>query len=450
MLSTTNPFTLKNIADYQYFSKEKIETAIQKSSDAFEKWSEISVSERLNFIKSLINTLTKNKQLLAETAVAEMGKPLKQALAELHKCKLLCEFYLQNSDFFLTGRKINTDGCESYTKYEPLGVVLGIMPWNFPYWQVFRFVIPTIIAGNTVLLKHSSNVAGCSILLEKLFTEAGFPENVYQNLLIPGSDVKKVIENKTVKAISLTGSEKAGASAASAAANQIKKAVLELGGSNALIVLNDADLEKTIPEAVIARFQNTGQSCIAAKRFLVQRGVYDTFMEGFTAQVAALKSGDPMNENTYIGPMARVDLAEEVEKQVNDSVAMGAKIVLGGKRNNAFYEPTILTNVTPDMPVFSQEVFGPAVPVIPFDTFEEAVALSNQSDFGLGVSIFTSDIEAIKEKVHRFQEGAVFINALVKSDPALPFGGIKRSGYGRELSMEGIHEFVNVKTVYIK
>ncbi|MFP5436219.1 MAG: NAD-dependent succinate-semialdehyde dehydrogenase [Bacteroidia bacterium] len=450
MFETKNPFSLKKISDYQYIKTDITKKYVTKSAAAHVVWKTKNVDQRLNFIKNLANTLTINRQLLAETAVNEMGKPITQALAEVDKCKILCEFYLQNSEKFLSPKKITSDGTESYVLYEPLGVILGIMPWNFPYWQVFRFAIPTIIAGNTVMVKHASNVAGCAQLIEKLFTEAGFPDHIYTNIYVEGSSVKEIIAQPEIQAISLTGSEKAGASAATAAAADIKKAVLELGGSNALIVLADADIEKTVIEAVTARFQNTGQSCIAAKRFLVHQSVYDTFLEKFTTAVAALKSGDPMDKDTYIGPLARVDLAEEVEKQVNKSVAMGAKIVLGGKRNNAFYEPTILTNVTPGMPVFSQEVFGPAVPVMAFNTFEEAVELSNGTEFGLGVSVFTEGIAAIKEKLHLFEEGAVFINALVKSDPALPFGGVKRSGFGRELAEDGIKEFVNVKTVYIK
>ena len=450
MFSTYNPSNLQKISDYQYIDSAEIENIIQKSNGIFMQWGKNNLAERLNFIKILINSLTKNKDLLTKTASEEMGKPLKQSVAEIDKCMVLCQFYLQKADFFLKPDKINADGTESYVNYEPLGVILGVMPWNFPYWQVFRFAIPTIIAGNTVVVKHASSVAGCAQLIEEVFTEAGFPDGVYKNLLIEGKQVKEVIEHPHVKAISLTGSEKAGASVAAIAAAKIKKSVLELGGSNGLIILADANLETTIPEAVKARFQNTGQSCIAAKRFFVHASIYKEFIEEFTKQVAALKMGDPMQDDVYIGPMARVELAEEIEKQVNKSVAMGAMIVLGGVRDNAFYTPTILTNVTPDMPVFNEEVFGPAVPVIPFDTFEEVLALSNKSNFGLGVSIFTADIEAIKQKIYLFEEGAVFINAMVKSDPALPFGGVKRSGFGRELAENGIKEFVNVKTVYIK
>jgi succinate-semialdehyde dehydrogenase/glutarate-semialdehyde dehydrogenase len=450
MFSIVNPFNSSFLSEHQYISDSEAEKLTQKSAQSFAAWGVMEVSDRLNFIKTLIFTLTKQQHLLANQCSKEMGKPINQSKAEVEKCKLLCEYYLNNAESFLKNQKIDTDGSESFLKYEPLGVILGVMPWNFPYWQVFRFAIPAIIAGNTVLVKHASNVAGCAILLEGLFTEAGFPERVYQNLLISGDQVKAVIDNPIVKGVSLTGSEKAGASVASAAAAQIKKAVLELGGSNGLIVLADADLDTAIPIAVNARMQNAGQSCIAAKRFFVHSNIYNEFVERYAKEVKALKLGDPMDDATDMGPLARIDLAKEVEEQVNKSVSMGAKVVLGGKRSDAFYEPTILTNVTIDMPVFSEEVFGPAVPILSFDTFEEAVALSNKTNFGLGVSVFTSDVESLKIKLHLFEEGAVFINAMVKSDPALPFGGVKRSGYGRELAENGIKEFVNVKTVYIK
>jgi len=450
MFSILNPFNKTFLSEHQYFTDDHVKKILQNSSETAENWSSTNVQQRLNFIKTLVFSLTKSQQKLAELCSLEMGKPIKQSIAEVEKCRLLCEYYLKNAEEYLKNRQIATDGSESFVTYEPLGVILGVMPWNFPYWQVFRFAIPAIVAGNTVVVKHASNVAGCAILIEELFKDAGFPDGVYTNLLIAGDQVKEVIDNPVISAVSVTGSEKAGTSVASAAAAHVKKAVLELGGSNALIVLEDADLETTVPVAITARFQNTGQSCIAAKRFLVHSSIYDAFMEKFIKGVADLKSGDPMSEDTYIGPLARVDLAEDVEKQVNDSVAMGAEIVLGGKRTDAFYEPTVLTNVTPDMPVFKDEVFGPAVPVISFDTFEEAVQLSNKTEFGLGVSVFTKDVDGFKEKISLFKEGAVFINAMVKSDPALPFGGVKRSGFGRELAKEGLLEFVNVKTVYIK
>jgi succinate-semialdehyde dehydrogenase/glutarate-semialdehyde dehydrogenase len=450
MFSINNPYNSAFLSQHQYITNDEAAQIVQLSHKTHTFWKDRTVTERLNFIKSLANALTKQQHLLAKQCTAEMGKPISQSVAEVQKCKTLCEYYLSNAEKFLASKKIDTDGSESYVVYESLGIILGVMPWNFPYWQVFRFAIPAIIAGNTVVVKHASNVAGCAIMIEELFKEAGFPDGVYKNLLISGSQVKDIIEHDAVKAVSLTGSEKAGASVASIAANQIKKAVLELGGSNALIICEDADLDDAVSVAVNARFQNAGQSCIAAKRFFVHSSIFDAFIEKFTKAVSALKSGDTLDEDTYMGPLARIDLAKDVEEQVNKSVAMGAKLLLGGKRTDAFYEPAILIDVTTEMPIFKEEVFGPAVPVLPFTTFEEAVALSNKTDFGLGVSIFTKDVESLKTKLHLFEEGAVFINAMVKSDPALPFGGVKRSGYGRELAEDGIKEFVNIKTIYIK
>jgi len=448
--NTVNPFNNNLLANYQYLNALELSATLNVNKESFTKWSVLNVKKRLDFIKNLAFVLTRQQHLLAEMCTNEMGKPIKQSIAEVQKCKLLCEYYIENSENFLAPNDIQTDGSESFVTYEPLGVILGVMPWNFPYWQVFRFAIPAIIAGNTVVVKHASNVAGCAQLLESIFLEAGFPKGVYQNIMVSSDQVEEVIQNPIIKAVSLTGSEKAGAAVASAAAKEIKKAVLELGGSNALIICEDADLDKAVPIAVTARMQNAGQSCIAAKRFFVHESLFDAFITKFKEGVEKMKMGDPMLQDTEIGPLARVDLAEDIEKQVNKSVNMGAKIITGGKRNDAFYEPTVLVNVTIDMPVFNEEVFGPAVPVMSFKTFEEAVELSNKTNFGLGVSVFTEDINGIKEKLHLFEEGAVFINAMVKSDPALPFGGVKRSGYGRELAENGIKEFLNVKTVYIK
>lgn len=450
MFSINNPFDLSFLSEHQYVTDNQTQYDIEISQKTFVKWKLVSVAERLKFIKNLIFVLTKKQHYLACQCSLEMGKPIKQSIAEVEKCRLLCEFYIDNAENFLSDQPITTDAKESFVVYEPLGVILGVMPWNFPYWQVFRFAVPAIIAGNTVVVKHASNVAGCGAMLEQLFTEAGFPDGVYQNLLISGGQIEKVIENPFIKAVSLTGSEKAGSSVASAAAKHIKKAVLELGGSNAFIICEDADLDTAITLAVNARMQNTGQSCIAAKRFIVHKSIYDKFIKGFKKGVEALNVGNPLDETTDVGPMARADLAEGIEKQVNESVKMGAVIITGGNRKDAFYEPTILTGVTAGMPVFKEEVFGPVAAVMVYEDFDEAVSLSNATEFGLGVSIFTQNVAAIKQKLHLFEEGAVFINAMVKSDPALPFGGVKKSGYGRELSENGIKEFVNIKTVYIK
>jgi succinate-semialdehyde dehydrogenase/glutarate-semialdehyde dehydrogenase len=317
MFSLTNPYTGKKITEYQYFTADSIAAATQEASQAYSQWRNLSIDNRLKFIKNLIASLDKSKNKLSIKCSEEMGKPVKQAVAEVEKCIMLCNYYLDNAKAFLAPTPAPSDAVESYIVYEPLGVVLGVMPWNFPYWQVFRFAIPTIIAGNTVMVKHASNVAGCALLIEQLFQDAGFPDGVYKNLLISGDQVEAVIKDPAIRAVSLTGSEKAGASVASAAASHIKKAVLELGGSNAFIVCADADMEKAVPIAVTARMQNTGQSCIAAKRFLVQTSVYDNFLDEFKKQVEALKEGDPMDDKTDVGPLARVDLAEEIEKQVN-------------------------------------------------------------------------------------------------------------------------------------
>lgn len=449
MFSIHNPFDLTFLAQYQYFTDNQVDYKLEISRKSFDNWRFLTIHDRIKFIKNLIFVLTNKADLLTNQCTLEMGKPIKQSQAEVKKCISLCEYYMANAIIFLKPQNVDSGENESFITYEPLGTILGVMPWNFPYWQVFRFAIPAILAGNTVVVKHASNVPGCAQLIEDMFTEAGFPEGVYQNLLISGKQVERIIDDPVIKGVSVTGSEKAGAEVAARAAKNIKKAVLELGGSNAFIVLQDADIDKAAEIAVNARMQNTGQSCIAAKRFLVHEAVYEDFIEKFRAGVEALTSGDPMNEDTDIGPLARVDLAEEVEKQVAKSVDMGAKVITGHKRTNAFYEPTIVIDVTPDMPVFEQETFGPVAAVIKFKTFEEAVQLSNGTNFGLGVTVFTRDIEFIKSKAAMFDEGAVFINAMVKSDPALPFGGVKRSGFGRELAENGIKEFVNVKTVFI-
>jgi len=412
-------------------------------------WKQLSIKNRISFLPQLAKLLLENKQEYATCIVTEMHKPISQAIAEVEKCALLCNYYYENAETFLATKNIKTEAFESFVTNEPLGVILGVMPWNFPFWQVFRFAVPTIIAGNTVVVKHASNVPKSAELIQEIFEQAGFPKGCYQDLPIPSSEVAAVIANPIVKAVSLTGSEHAGIAVATEAGKHLKKCVLELGGSNAFIILEDANLEKAVAIAVNARMQNAGQSCIAAKRFLVHENIATDFISRFTKAVQELKTGDALDLNTQIGSLARVDLAEDLELQVQKSIQMGAKLILGGNRKGAFYEPTILTKVTTEMPVFNEETFGPVAAIVTFKTVEEAIKLSNQSDFGLGVSIFTQDIDFIKTKISDFNEGAVFINEMVKSDPRLPFGGVKKSGYGRELSEDGIKEFVNVKTVVI-
>ena len=412
-------------------------------------WRKLSVQNRISFLPQLAKLLLENKEEYATCITTEMHKPISHAIAEVEKCALLCNYYFENAELFLATKSIKTEATESFVTFEPLGVILGVMPWNFPFWQVFRFAVPTIIAGNTVVVKHASNVPKSANLIQEIFEKAGFPKGCYQDLPISSSEVANIIANPIIKAVSLTGSEQAGIAVATEAGKHLKKCVLELGGSNAFIVLEDANLEKAVAIAVTARMQNAGQSCISAKRFLVHEKIVEEFVSKFEIAIQNLKTGNPLDKETQIGSLARVDLAEELEIQVKKSIQMGAKLIVGGNRKDAFYEPTILTEVTIEMPVFKEETFGPVAAIITFNTLEEAIQLTNQSEFGLGVSVFTQDIDFIKTKISDFNEGAVFINEMVKSDPRLPFGGIKKSGYGRELAEEGVKEFVNIKTVVI-
>ena len=426
-----------------------MENKLELSRDTQAIWQKETLEHRISFLPKLAKTLSENKQQYAECITNEMHKPITQAIAEVEKCALLCTYYYENATQFLATKHIKTDASESFVTYEPLGVILGVMPWNFPFWQVFRFAVPSLTAGNTVVVKHASNVPKSAKLIQTIFDDAGFPKGCYQDLPIPSAEVAQIIANPMIKAVSLTGSEQAGIAVATEAGKHLKKCVLELGGNNAFIVLEDANLEKAVAIAVNARMQNAGQSCIASKRFLVHENIEEAFVSQLKTAVQKLKTGNPLDKTTEIGALAREDLAEELEIQVRKSIEMGAKLVCGGKRTYAFYEPTILTNVSVKMPVFKEETFGPVVAITTFKTLEEAIELSNTSEFGLGVSVFTQDIETIKKHISSFNEGAVFINEMVKSDPRLPFGGIKKSGYGRELSEDGIREFVNVKTVVI-
>lgn len=427
-----------------------METTITRANETYAAWNNLPLNDRLIFLPILAQHLLENKTVYAAVITSEMQKPIAQAIAEVEKCALLCTYYFENASSFLSAKTIKTEASESFVTYEPLGVILGIMPWNFPFWQVFRFAIPALVCGNTVVVKHASNVPKCAQLLQDLFEEAGFPLGCYQNLALSSTEVAAVIAHPIIKAVSLTGSEFAGKAVAAIAGKHLKKCVLELGGNNAFIVLEDADLKAAVAIAVNARMQNTGQSCIAAKRFLVHESIADAFIFQFKTELQNLKTGDVFDKATQIGPLARLDLATALDNQVQKSIVMGAQLILGGTRDGAFYAPTLLTKVTPQMPVFTEETFGPVAAITTFSNLDEAIALSNQSNFGLGVSIFTQDIAKIKTKIAAFNEGAVFINEMVKSDPRLPFGGVKNSGYGRELAEEGLKEFVNTKTVFIK
>jgi succinate-semialdehyde dehydrogenase/glutarate-semialdehyde dehydrogenase len=448
-LKSINPYTNQTINESEEYSDEKVEKLLNESAEAFGEWKTTGFEHRSILMEKVAGLLRRDIDRFAMSITSEMGKPIKESRAEVEKCAWVCEYYAKNASSFLSPDSIETDAKKSYISYEPLGTILGVMPWNFPFWQVFRFCVPTIMAGNTVVLKHASNVQICARNIEEVFRDSGFPSGVFTNLVIGSGRVEKVIKHEAIKAVSLTGSEGAGQKVAGIAAVEIKKSLLELGGSNSFIVLDDADIKKAAATGVKARFQNAGQSCIAAKRFIVHEKVSDNFITEFLREMKKLKTGDPSKEITDIGPLASIEQAEKVEEQMSISVGMGARLISGGKRDKAGFMPALLSDVLPGMPLFDEEVFGPVAPVTIVQSAGEAVVLANASKFGLGVSLFTRDLEKAGKLAHEFHDGAVFINAMVKSDPRLPFGGTKRSGYGRELSSQGIREFVNVKTVYI-
>jgi len=446
---TINPFHQSPIKSFQKHDISIVNELIETTHQSFLDQKNLDISIRGDRLMALSKLLEKNKQVLGELMTKEMGKPVNQAISEVEKCIWVCEYYVENAVKFLSPKTIETEAYESYVTYEPLGVILAIMPWNFPLWQVFRFLAPALMIGNTVLLKHAPNVLGTALRLQGLVDQAGFDKGTLQNLIIDVALVEKVISHKYVKGVTLTGSETAGQSVAEIAGKNLKKCVLELGGSNAFIVHQDAQIDKAVEIGVQARMQNNGQSCIAAKRFIIHNSIFEEYLERYKNVLKSLKCGDPMLESTDIGPLARPDLADKLETQVKKSIKAGAKLVMGGQREGALYYPTILASVKPGMPAFDEELFGPVSSFIGYNHIEEAVSLSNLSTFGLGVSIFTQNLDLAKSLISKFEDGAVFINELVKSDPRLPFGGTKRSGYGRELSLDGLREFVNIKTVYI-
>lgn len=449
MIKSINPYNQETVYEVAELDIKEVESGIDKADEQYKIWKEVSFSERSILMKAAGNEMRKNAREYAEIITQEMGKPITQSLAEIEKCADLCDYYAEHASEHLADKIIETEAHKSFVSYEPIGIVLAIMPWNYPFWQVMRFAIPALMAGNVGILKHASNVMKSAMSIEKIFEKAGFPTGCFTNLPIGSKRIEEIIKNPKVKAVTLTGSEAAGRSVAAIAGSEIKKTVLELGGSNALVVFADCNLQETVKTCVQARFQNAGQSCIAGKRLLVEYSIAAEFTKAFLEEVKQLQPGDPLRKETTIGTMAREDLAVELEKQLQDALDKGAAILLGGKRNKAYFEPTVLGNVTTEMSVFKEEVFGPLIGITTFKNEEEAVALSNSSPFGLGVTIFTEDFEKASRLVPKFDEGAVFVNELVKSDQRLPFGGTKSSGYGRELSQDGIQEFVNKKTVYI-
>jgi len=443
------PFNQTEIAEYKIMSDAEIDTALATSEKVFPYWSSMPFEERAEVLKNVASLLLERKEKLALLITSEMGKVLKESIAEIEKCALGCNFYAEQAQNFLKDESIATSYKKSLVAYQPIGAVLAIMPWNFPFWQVFRFAAPTLMAGNVALLKHSPNVCGCSLAIQQLFEEAGADCGVFQSLIADTDVTEKILKSNIVQAVSLTGSERAGSSVASIASAQIKKSVLELGGSDAFIVLADADIEKAAEAAVTSRMQNAGQSCIAAKRFLVVQDVLGDFTEAVKSVIQKLRQGNPYDESITTGPMARLDLAEKLQQQMLASVSKGAEIALGGEVSGCNYQPTLLLNVQPGMPAFDEETFGPLFSMIKVKDEKEAVAMANNSRYGLGGNIWTKDLDKGIGLARQINSGSVFINSMVKSEPALPFGGIKKSGYGRELGKQGIMEFVNVKTITV-
>jgi acyl-CoA reductase-like NAD-dependent aldehyde dehydrogenase len=451
-LQSINPATEEVLATFEEFSSNQLDQALDRTMQAFDRWRRVSFAERSKLMRGAADHLREQKARLAGLISAEMGKPIVEAESEIEKCAWNCDFYADNGEQFLAPQSTPSNAAESYVAFEPLGPVLAIMPWNFPFWQVLRFAAPTLMAGNTALLKHASNVSQCALAIEETFLAAGFPEGVFQTLLVSSQQTEVLIDDPRIRAVTLTGSDITGSKVGAASGRALKKSVLELGGSDPFIVLADADVTAAAETGVRARNQNAGQSCIAAKRFIVVESVADEFEQRFNDGVAHLKIGDPMQRETQIGPLARGDLRDSLEEQVRRSVDEGAHVALGGHRREGrgyFYAPTVLTRATPVMTAAREETFGPVAAVMRARDADEAVTIANQTPFGLGASLWTRDIDRARSLARRIQVGSVFINGMVASDPRLPFGGIKRSGYGRELSAFGIREFVNIQTIWI-
>lgn len=452
-IRSINPSTKKVEKVFEEYSLEVVFNLIDDIDNAFQYWKETSFDERSILMKNVAKILKENKREFAKIAVTEMGKPITQAISEIEKCAWVCEFYSENAEDFLQKEMIQTDASESYIQFDPLGIIFAIMPWNFPYWQIFRFAAPALMAGNACLLKHASNVPMCALKIEEIFKEAQFPQNLFRTILIGSTEVEEIINHPKVKAVTLTGSEYAGRQVARYCGKLLKKSVMELGGSDPFIILEDADIDLAVKTGINARLINNGQSCIAAKRFIVVEKVYDEFEKKFVDLMSKVKVGNPMEETTELGPIAREDLLIELENQIENSVENGAVILCGGKRINSeglFFEPTVLANVRKGMPAYEEEIFGPVASLIKVKDDKEAIEIANDTKFGLGASLWTNNIEKAKKFAGQIEAGSVFINGMVKSDPRLPFGGVKNSGYGRELSHYGIKEFVNIKTVWIR
>jgi len=449
---TIDPATGAELGRYPGLDSAGIDRALDAAARAQAAWAEVPIAERAALLRGLGRLLRDEAEAHATLISREMGKPVTEALAEVRKCALTCDYYADHVEEFLADQPVQTEASASYVTYEPLGVVLAVMPWNFPYWQVIRFAAPTLAAGNGGLLKHASNVTGCALAIADVIRRAGFPDALFQTLVLTGhGQVDEIIADPRVAAVTLTGSEGAGASVAAAAGKALKKTVLELGGSDPFVVLGDADIEQVAPLAVRARFVNTGQSCLCAKRFPVEGTVIDEFEQRVSDLVAALRVGDPLDPATQIGPLAKPSFVDDIDRQVSESISMGARIIAGGYRIEGpgnYYAPTVLADVTPEMPVFREETFGPVMAIVRADDAAHAIRLADDTRYGLAASVWTADMERGLELGRGIHSGALFINAVVVSDPRLPFGGVKLSGYGRELSREGMLEFTNVRAVW--
>jgi succinate-semialdehyde dehydrogenase/glutarate-semialdehyde dehydrogenase len=452
MLKSIDPSNGKELATFPELDAAGIEAAVERAWSARHAWRDAGMDLRTAILQAVAGVLRAEKARFAALMTAEMGKPIAEAEGEVEKCAWTATWIADNAARLLADEQIESTATKSYVRYQPLGVILAVMPWNFPFWQAFRAGLPALAAGNVMLLKHASNVPQCALAIEDVFREAGVPKGVFQTLLIGPGPVAGIVADRRVAGVTLTGSEAAGELVASAAGKALKKSVLELGGSDPFIVLEDADVKTAATVACRARNQNNGQSCIAAKRFIVAEPIADEFEELFSKAVAALKVGDPTDRANQVGPLARPDLVDDLERQVKESISKGARVLAGGKRlNNGgnFFEPTVLAGVKPGMPVYNEETFGPVAAVIRVRDAEEALRVANDTDFGLGSSIWTGDVERGQMLAERVEAGLVFINGMVASDARLPFGGVKRSGYGRELSAAGIREFTNIQTVWV-
>ena len=451
-ITTINPTTGSTLASFEELTEKQIDTKLQLAASTFQTYKRTSFAERARSMNRAAEILEKEKQEFGKLMTIEMGKPLKAAISEAEKCAWVCRYYAENAERHLSDQVVKTNAQQSYVRFQPLGPVLAVMPWNFPFWQVFRFAAPALMAGNVGLLKHASNVPQCALAIEDIFRRAGFPEGAFQTLLIGSAKVEDILNDARVVAATLTGSEPAGSSVASICGKQIKKTVLELGGSDAFIVMPSANLKEAVSTAVKARTINNGQSCIAAKRFIVAAEIYPAFEREFVEEMKALRIGDPLEESTDIGPLATPQIVKDLEKQVQQAVASRARILTGGKRLDRagnFYEPTVLVDVDPAAPVSCEEIFGPVAMLFRVNNIDEAIQLANATPFGLGSAAWTNNAEEQQRFINELDAGSVFINGMVASDPRLPFGGVKHSGYGRELAEFGIREFVNIKTVSI-